>query len=252
MKINLENQVILVTGGSRGIGAAIAPLLSQSGATVAIHFGKNFDAAEQVLGQCNSHCFLVQADLSQPGAARNMVAEVVKRTGRLDCLINNAGIAIPVPEHVPETTWQQSWMTTLQVNLVSAAEATEAAIPHFRQQGNGRVIHIASRAAFRGDTPDFAAYAASKGGLVAYSRSIARGYGKQGIKSFVIAPGFTRTDMAQQFIDEYGESYVTDDLALSTITEPEDIAPTVLFLASGFMDHATGCSIDINAGSYVR
>lgn len=252
MKINLENQVILVTGGSRGIGAAIVRQLANAGAIVAIHYGRSESAARQVLEDCHPDCFLVQADLSRPGAANEMVKNVISTTGRLDCLINNAGVAISVTEKAPTPDWQRAWQFTLQVNLVAAAEATEAAIPHFKQQQNGRIIHIASRAAFRGDTPEFAAYAASKGGLVAYSRSIARGYGKQGIKSFVIAPGFTRTDMAQQFIDEYGESYVTDDLALSTITEPEDIAPTVLFLASGHMDHATGCSIDLNAGSYVR
>ena len=111
---------------------------------------------------------------------------------------------------------------------------------------------MASRAAFRGDTPDYMAYAASKAGVVALTRSIARGLGKEGITAFVLAPGFVKTDMAQDFIDQYGESVVLDDLALDRLTEPADLAPLAVLLASGLMDHATGCTIDVNAGSYVH
>jgi NAD(P)-dependent dehydrogenase (short-subunit alcohol dehydrogenase family) len=96
------------------------------------------------------------------------------------------------------------------------------------------------------------AYAASKGGLVALTRSIARGFGKEGIVAFTLAPGFVRTDMAQDFIDQYGAGYVVNDLALNTLTEADDIAPFAVLLASGLADHATGCTIDLNAGSYVH
>jgi NAD(P)-dependent dehydrogenase (short-subunit alcohol dehydrogenase family) len=111
---------------------------------------------------------------------------------------------------------------------------------------------MASRAAFRGDTIDYLAYAASKGGMVSLTRSIARGFGKQNIKAFLIAPGFVRTEMAQEFIDFYGEEKTIADLALPKLTEPDDIAPLVVFLASGMADHATGGTFDINAGSYVH
>ena len=111
---------------------------------------------------------------------------------------------------------------------------------------------IASRAAFRGDTPEMLAYAASKAGLVALMRSIARGLGKQGVKAFVVAPGFTRTDMAAAFVEAYGEAHAVSDLALDRMTEPEDIAPLVTLLASGLADHATGGTFDVNAGSYVH
>ena len=120
------------------------------------------------------------------------------------------------------------------------------------EHGGGRIINVASRAAFRGDTPEYVAYAASKGGVVALTRSLARGLGKQGVVAFTLAPGFTRTDMAQPFIDTYGADYATSDLALDRMTEPADIAPTIVFLASGQMDHATGATIDLNAGSYVH
>jgi len=138
------------------------------------------------------------------------------------------------------------------VNLTAAGILSRAAVNHFIQRGGGRIINIASRAAFRGDTPEYLAYAAAKSGMVAMSRSIARAFGKQGVKSFVVAPGFVRTDINRPFIKQYGEDFLVRDLALGSLTEPEDVSPTVVFLASGLMDHATGCSIDINAGSYVR
>ena len=134
----------------------------------------------------------------------------------------------------------------------AAALLCARAIPQFETRGGGRIINISSRAAFRGDQPDYIAYAASKGGMVALTRSIARGFGKQGVVAFNVAPGFTRTAMAQDFIDQYGEDYAVSDIALTRLTEPKDIAPTVVFLASGLADHATGATIDINAGSYVH
>ena len=126
------------------------------------------------------------------------------------------------------------------------------AIDHFSKRGGGRIINISSRAAFRGDTGDYLAYGASKGAIVALTRSIARYYGKKNITAFNIAPGFVRTDMAQDFMDLYGEEYALNDIALNKLTEPQDLAPMIVLLASGLADHATGCTIDINAASYVH
>ena len=122
----------------------------------------------------------------------------------------------------------------------------------FKKQNSGRIINIASRAAFRGDTPEYLAYAASKAGMVALTKSIARGFGKEGITAFSIAPGFTRTAMAQKSIDKYGEDFVIKDISLNKLTEPKDIAPIVVLICSGKFDHGTGSCIDMNAGSYVR
>jgi NAD(P)-dependent dehydrogenase (short-subunit alcohol dehydrogenase family) len=142
----------------------------------------------------------------------------------------------------------------MAVNLTASALLSREAITASRSRSSRdvRIVFIASRAAFRGDTPDYLAYAASKGGMVALSRSIARGLGKQGVKAFVVAPGFTRTEMAEDFIRAYGEDYAMKDIALERMTEPGDIAPLVVFLASGLADHCTGTSIDVNAASYVR
>jgi NAD(P)-dependent dehydrogenase (short-subunit alcohol dehydrogenase family) len=129
---------------------------------------------------------------------------------------------------------------------------TKEFVDQAKIQENGRIVMISSRAAFRGDTPDYLAYAASKGALVSLTRSIARHYGKQGVKAFLIAPGFTRTDMANGILAAYGEDFALKDIALRELTLPEDIAPMVTLLCSGLSDHATGTSIDMNAGSYVR
>lgn len=252
MKISLQGQIVLVTGGARGIGRAIVEQFGEAQATVAIHY-RNSRQSAQDLAQASGHdSKIFQADLEEKDAADQLMKQVIDQYGRIDVLVNNAGISPAVPEGSDLETWQNKWLQTFQVNLFAAARLSELAIAHMQQQGGGRIIHIASRAAFRGDTPQYMAYAASKGGMVAYSRSIARHYGKDQIKSFVVAPGFTRTDMAQEFMDRYGEAHAIKDLALPTLTEPEDVAPSVVFLASGLMDHATGCSIDINAGSYVR
>lgn len=252
MNISLTNKVILVTGGSRGIGKAIALALGASGATIALHYAQNRAGAEEVLAQLPANSFLVQGDFSQGEAPKKIMDQVIEKYGRLDVLINNAGIAIDLPLSHSWKQWQKGWEKTLQVNLIAAGILSKLAIRQFQLQDGGRIIHIASRAAFRGDVPGYMAYAASKGGMVALSRSIARYFGKDNIHSFVVAPGFTQTEMAQQFIDEFGEEIVKKDLALNELTQPEDVAPTVVFLASGLMDHATGSTIDINAGSYVR
>lgn len=252
MKIDLEGQKILVTGGSRGIGAAIVQALMEAGAQVAVHYRKEKEQAEHLAKKGNTNSQAFQADLSDPQACFSLFQQVKSAFGGLDTLINNAGVAHMAPINMDNAEWQQLWAHTMAVNLDAAALLSREAIQHFIPNGGGRLIHIASRAAFRGDTPDYLAYAASKGGLVALHRSIARGFGKQNIKSFLIAPGFVRTDMAQDFMDEYGEDYALNDIALPNLTEPKDLGPLVALLASGLADHATGTSIDVNAGSYVH
>ncbi len=192
------------------------------------------------------------ADLADAEAAAGLFAEAVEAFGRVDVLVNNAGVAEGVALDAPDADWLAVWERTMAVNLTAVGVLCRAAAAHFVERGGGRIINVASRAAFRGDTPEYVAYAASKGGVVALTRSLARGLGKQGVVAFTLAPGFTRTDMAQPFIDTYGADYATSDLALDRMTEPADIAPTIVFLASGQMDHATGATIDLNAGSYVH
>ena len=252
MQIDLGNTSVLVTGASRGIGAAIALAMGQAGARVAVHYRDRRQQAEALAAQIGAAAEIFQADLGTVAECTALWEAVTARFGRINTLVNNAGIAISSPLETATEDWVAGWDATMAVNLRAPAALSRLAIEHFSARGGGRVINISSRAAFRGDQPPYLAYAASKGGLVALTRSIARGFGKAGITAFNVAPGFTRTDMAKDFLDEYGESYVAGDIALQRLTEPDDIAPFVVFLASGLADHATGCTIDVNAGSYVH
>ncbi len=252
MQIDLSDTSVLVTGASRGIGAAAARAMGEAGARVAIHYRDQRQQAAALAERIGGSAELFQADLGKAEECLALWEAVTARFGRVNTLVNNAGIAIASPLESAQGEWLQGWDTTMAVNLRAPAILSKVAIGHFRSHGGGRIINISSRAAFRGDQPPYLAYAASKGGLVALTRSIARGFGKEGILAFNVAPGFTRTDMAKDFLDEYGEDYVVGDIALRRLTEPEDIAPLVGYLSSGLADHATGCTIDVNAGSYVH
>ncbi len=253
MKIDLSGQSVLVTGAGRGIGEALARALAASGARVAIHANRSLERAVALASEIGGGAQVFRADLALAADASRLVPDVIDAFGRLDVLVNNAGIALEAPLDAPDQEWLDRWDQTLDINLRSTALLCRATIRHVQtRDGGGRIINIASRAAFRGDTSDYLAYAASKGGMVSLTRSVARAYGAIGVTAFIIAPGFTRSDMAQEFIDRYGEAHAARDIALDRLTEPEDIAPFVVLLASGLADHATGCTIDINAGSYVH
>jgi len=252
MHIDLTGRTVLVTGASRGIGRSLAEGLAGAGATVAAHFNQNRASTEALVEKLGHEAGAFQADLADPASCERMFNEVVDTHGRLDVLVNNAGIALKMPFHVVTEDWRRDWDRTMAVNLRAVDLLSRLAVGHFQQHDGGRIINIASRAAFRGDTPEYMTYAASKGGVVALTRSIARAFGKDGVCAFVVAPGFVRTEMAQDFIDEYGEERVTGDLALNRLTEPGDLTPLIVLLASGLADHATGATFDVNAGSYVR
>jgi len=250
MNIDLKNTRALVTGASRGIGKAIALALMESGARVVVSCRAEGAAAGKLVEPYPGSVALT-ADLSNPKECIDLVRRAENALDGVNLLVNNAGIAISSPLESTDDAWMENWESTMRVNLTASALLTREAIRAAGGRGL-RIVYLASRAAFRGDTPDYLAYAASKGGMVALSRSIARGFGKQGVKSFVVAPGFTRTEMAEDFIRAYGEEYAMKDIALDRMTEPRDIAPLVVFLASGLADHCTGTSIDVNAASYVR
>ncbi len=252
MQIDLTNTCALVTGASRGIGAAIARAMGSAGARVAVHYRQQREQAEALASEIGHDSEIFQADLSLADECADLWSAVVARFGQVHTLVNNAAVAISSTPEGSIENWVRDWDATLATNLRAPGILCKLATAHFADLGGGRIINITSRAAFRGDQPDYLAYAASKAGLVALTRSIARGFGKSGILAFNVAPGFTRTEMAEEFIAQYGEHYASGDIALTRMTEPRDIAPIVVFLASGLADHATGCTIDVNAASYVH
>ncbi|MCB0428716.1 MAG: SDR family oxidoreductase [Flavobacteriales bacterium] len=252
MNIDLTGKHVLLTGATRGIGEAIAKNLAASGARVSVHFLRHSKRAEQLAAELGNGAKAFQADLAHPEHCLRLFNDVLNAFGHIDVLVNNAGIAYKSPLDEDDDDWLVDWHSTIAVNLTAVGLLCKKAIEHFTVMGGGRIINIASRASFRGDTPDYLAYAASKGGVIPLTRSIARYFGKQGIKAFNVAPGFVRTDMAQDFMNEYGEAFAVNDIALPELTVPEDLAPLVTFLASGLCDHATGGTFDVNAGSYVH
>ena len=253
MYINLSGLNILVTGASKGIGKAISTKLAEAGATIGVHYNESTNEAESLASIIGNQSRAFQADLSKEGEAAKLFERVSLEMGSLEILINNAAVAIPAKIDLPEKEWSDKWNQTMMVNLNSAAILSKKAIEHFiKRKAAGRIINIASRAAFKGDEEEYIAYAASKAGMISLTHSIARNFGQQGIKAFSIAPGFVRTQMAQEFIKKYGEEQVKGDLALERLTEAKDIAPLVTFIASGMADHATGSTFDVNAGSYMH
>ncbi len=253
INIDLSQKVILVTGASKGIGNAIAEFLMRMGAKVALHYNSDQKAVASLLAKYkDSESRPFQANLSNEEEVFSLFAEVEEAFGHVDTIILNAGVFIPHSTDTESKEWFAVWKKTIDINLHSVGLLTKLGIDHFMKKGKGKFIYIGSRAVFRGETEEYLAYAASKGGLVSLARSVARSFGKHNIVSFILSPGFTRTQMAESFINTYGAQKVLDEIALNELTKPEDLTSLVGLMCSGLMDHATGATIDINAGSHIR
>ncbi len=252
MNIDLRPQRILVTGASRGIGRAIAKQLSEAGAELLLHYKSNLESTQALSDELPSSSHVVNCDLARLNDVEGWLPEMVHTFGKIDALINNAGIAIHSPMENPTHAWMLDWQKTMNVNLNAAAILCKEFVESRPSNTVGRIINISSRAAHRGNLLPYMAYSASKAGLIAITKSLARHLGKNHIRAFTVAPGFVDTDMAYAFKSNYGAEHLTSDNSLERLTKPEDIAPLVTLLCSGLADHATGSTFDLNAGSYLR
>lgn len=244
---------ILVTGGSRGIGAAVARAFADLGDSVAVHCSSNRAAAEGVVAALpGSGHLVVQADLRDPEAVRAMVDEAAAALGGIDVLVNNAGVFFPHPiDEVSYEDWQQAWADTLGVNLVGAANVTWCAVRHMPRDGSGRIVNVGSRGAFRGE-PDSPAYGASKAAIAAFGQSIAKSLGATGIAVSTVAPGFVETEMAGEHLEgELGDATRAQS-PFNRVAAPEEIAAAVVWLASPEAQWASGSILDLNGASYLR
>ena len=231
---------ILVTGASRGIGAAALALLRSTGHNAVGHSTRGDDE-------------LIAGDLADPAAARTLWAAAGDhRDGRIDVLVNNAGIYEAVADDAPDAGWHAAWARTLAVNLQAPADLSRLAIAHFRENGGGRIVNVASRAAFRGDSPQHWHYAASKAALVAMTRTIARGYAAEQILAFAVAPGFTVSEMTEDYLSGRGGAQIVADIPLGRVASTDEVAETIRWLAVDAPASATGTIIDVNGASYVR
>lgn len=230
---------ILLTGSSRGIGAAIAEALTARGDV-------------RLIG--HSTASGIPADFTDPAAPQalwNAARDVLD--GRIDVLINNAGIFEAAPLGQPHDAWVAAWERTMRVNLTASAELCRLAVRHWQEQGRpGRIVNIASRAAYRGDSPAHWHYAASKAGMVAMTKTIARAYARENVLAFAICPGFTMTGMAEDYLESRGGDKLLADIPLGRVADPAEIANAARYLALEAPASMTGAVIDINGASYVR
>lgn len=240
--VNENPTHILVTGTTRGIGAAIREELQRQGARVIGH-GTRANGDDQLGG-----------DLLQPGATDQLWQEALERLdGRVDVLVNNAGIYESASIGESSDVWRDRWQRTLQVNLQAAADLCRLAVSHFRARaGGGRIVNVSSRAAYRGDSPEHWHYAAAKAGLIGVTKTIARGFAAEGIFAFAVTPGFTLTGMAEDYLSSRGGEKVLAEIPLGRVASPEEVANAVAYLAITAPPSMTGAILDINGASFVR
>jgi len=251
--MRFDNQRVLVTGASRGIGRAIAKAFAEEGAIVAVHYRGNRKAAEETLGSLSSEGHaIIAADVSDPDDCEKLVTGTVEKLGGLDVLVNNAGIYItrPVLEQ-GYAEWQTAWQDQIAADLTGPANLCFLAAQHMQRNGGGHIVNISSRGAFRGE-PESPGYGAAKAGLNAMSQSLAVALAPHNIYVGVVAPGFVATDMAEPYLEGPRGKAIIAQSPLNRVAGEDEIAKAVLFLADPAMPSATGAIIDVNGASYLR
>ena len=250
--MTLQNQTILVTGATGAIGQAICTSLAAEGARVVIHYGRNRAAAEALLDMIGGKGSCLPADLSDPAAATALFDAAVQSEGRITGLVNNAGIRNEVPLTADLADWQAIWDREMRVNFLSAVDLSRAAILHFRKQGGGRIINMASRAGQRGYSSNAMAYGASKAALINLTKSVAQSHGAEGITAVALAPGWVRTEMAEAFIAQHGEAAALNGIPIGRMAAPQEIGELVAFTFRPSQASLNGAVLDVNGGSYMR
>ncbi len=248
----VSGKAYLVTGASRGIGAATAGILLEQGARVIGSYASSIGAME-LLGEKYGadNIIALQADFTKLDAANTLFDQACEWAGSIAGVVNNAGVMPEASPEAPLDEWHKAWSEVMQVNVQAVADICKLAVAHFKGNGGGALVNVASRAAFRGDGADYMHYAASKGAVVALTRSIARAYARDGVFAYIIAPGWVRTDMASVAY-EPGNDWMLDEVPLGRAAEPVEVGEMIAFLLSGKAESATGATFDINGASYVR
>ena len=247
----LSGQNILVTGATGAIGQAICRCLVAEGARVVIHYGRNRDAADALLADLGGRGICLAADLSRPEGAAALWA-AAEAVGPLTGLVNNAGIRSEVALDAPLDQWQAVWDREMRVNFFAAVDLSRCAILHFRKNGGGRIVNMASRAGQRGYASNAMAYGASKAALINLTKSIAQSHGSEGITAVALAPGWVRTEMAEAFIAQHGEAAALAGIPIGAMAQPAEIGELVAFTFRLSQASLNGAVLDVNGGSYLR
>jgi NAD(P)-dependent dehydrogenase (short-subunit alcohol dehydrogenase family) len=251
--MNFQRKNVLITGASRGIGRATTIAFAMAGARIGIHFNRQQEAAERLLASLpGTGHMVVPGDVANPEAVSNMVAQVITGLGHIDILVNNAGVYLEHP--LTETDyqdWQSVWQQTLNINLIGAANVAYCVARHMIERKAGRIVNVTSRGAFRGE-PTATAYGASKAGLNAFSQSLAQHLAPYNIFVAAVAPGWVETDMTAAELGSPGGEAIRQQSPLNRVARPDEVAHTILFLASEGAEFLTGSIVDINGASYLR
>ncbi|MFF0903360.1 UNVERIFIED_CONTAM: SDR family oxidoreductase [Kocuria sp. CPCC 205316] len=244
----LEGKTVLVTGGSGGIGRATVEIMHREGAHVVLHYARGAAEARRTRKDLGERIHLVQGDLADAQHRHDVWQQALAWRGRVDVLVNNAGawLASPLTD---DKDWSRGWDANLALNLQAPADLCRAAVLHFQEHGGGAVVNVASRSSHRGDDAEHLAYGAAKGGLLALTKGIARGFAADNILAYAVAPGWVGTGLSAHLSDEQDR---LDSLPLREMTPPADVAEVIAFLASGRSRHTTGATVDITGADYVR
>jgi NAD(P)-dependent dehydrogenase (short-subunit alcohol dehydrogenase family) len=246
--LDLSGKTVVITGASRGIGAETARRMAAAGARVIVNYHGSVDA---VVAEIGEKAIAIRADVADPTAVKQMIDDVVTRFGTIDVLVNNAAVFEYNPFDGDDyDAWQRGWHRTFDLNVFAAANAAWLAMRAMRRGGGGKIINVASRAAWRGET-EFADYGASKAALVNLTRSIARACAKDNIVASCVAPGFIETEMAKPELEAHREEII-NQIPLRRVGSVGDVAGVILFLASPMADYLNGVTIDINGGSWFQ
>jgi NAD(P)-dependent dehydrogenase (short-subunit alcohol dehydrogenase family) len=253
---SLADKTVLVTGASKGIGAAIVKALGAAGAHVIAHYGQDragADASTADIPAERKH--LIAADLADIGAVDRLWREAQAWRGRIDVLVNNAAV-MRIAGGIDDTErrWDEVWEEALAVNVLAPVRLMRHAVRHYRERGGGIIVTLSSWAAQRGPgNPALIAYASSKAAVLTATKTIARHHAKENILAYIVAPGVVRTQLSVDAAAAVGgEAVVTAGLAMGEWIPPEDLGQLVAFLASGTCRHLTGATLDVNGASYLR
>lgn len=254
MRISLEGKTALVTGASRGIGWHIARQFGEAGASVIAHYRKHREGAEEALADVpENRKLILRRNFRHQGAGRDLWGRAVEWAGRVDVLVNNAGVLPEVDWDGSDKQWDRAWEKAWRVNVVVPVNLAREAVRHFAERGGGTLITLSSWLAYLAGGAHAVAYSASKGAVTAFTKTVAAEYARRGVTAFNIAPGTVRTDMSHEAAAARGGEEVTaKKLAMGEWIPPEEIGRLAVFLAGGGCRHLSGATIDINGASYMR